>query len=188
MRLRLSLAAARLFMLGAAATLPLAFAQASPPEPSGYRMDDFRSATPETLQGAAVVDNDAAYALWRTGRVVFIDVMPQPPKPSNLPAGAIWRAPKRNSIPDAIWLPNTGYGRLSPERDTYFRSALSSATKSDPTAPIVIFCQISCWMSWNAAKRAIEEYGYTRVYWYPDGTDGWDLEGHPLVPVKPEPE
>ncbi len=180
--------AAGAVLLSLALAIPFANAEDTPSEPSGYRFDNFRSATPETLQGADVVDTDAAYALWRTGRVVFVDVMPQPPKPGNLPAGAIWRAPKRNSIPDAIWLPNTGYGRLSPERDTYFRSALATATNGDTSTPVVIFCQISCWMSWNAAKRAIEEYGYSRIFWYPDGTDGWDLEDYPLARAKPEPE
>ncbi|MEM7239896.1 MAG: PQQ-dependent catabolism-associated CXXCW motif protein, partial [Pseudomonadota bacterium] len=43
----------------------------------------------------------------------------------------------------------------------------------------LVFCLAGCWMSWNAAKRALE-YGYTDVYWYPDGTDGWDFSGYEL--------
>jgi rhodanese-related sulfurtransferase len=39
-------------------------------------------------------------------------------------------------------------------------------------------------MSWNVAKRAIE-HGYTRIYWYPDGVDGWAFEGWPLEPMEP---
>jgi hypothetical protein len=41
-------------------------------------------------------------------------------------------------------------------------------------------------MSWNAIRRAAS-YGYTALYWYPDGTDGmrdWDV---PLVPAIPVP-
>jgi rhodanese-related sulfurtransferase len=38
-------------------------------------------------------------------------------------------------------------------------------------------------MSWNAAKRAREEYGYTRVFWYPFGTDGWGFQDYPLEKV-----
>jgi rhodanese-related sulfurtransferase len=43
-------------------------------------------------------------------------------------------------------------------------------------------------MSWNAAKRAVE-YGYTSVYWFPDGMKGWTEAGYPTllnapVPVK----
>ena len=39
-------------------------------------------------------------------------------------------------------------------------------------------------MSWNAAKRALT-YGYTNVSWFPDGTDGWQEIGLPVVDVKP---
>ena len=41
----------------------------------------------------------------------------------------------------------------------------------------------------DAAKRAIEDYGYTRVYWYPDGTDGWAFFDYPteVIPREPEP-
>ena len=41
-------------------------------------------------------------------------------------------------------------------------------------------------MSWNAAKRALT-YGYSQVYWFPEGTDGWDAAGLPLEPSEPEP-
>ena len=41
-------------------------------------------------------------------------------------------------------------------------------------------------MSWNAAKRILS-YGYRRVAWYPDGTDGWERVGLPLSESQPEP-
>ena len=41
-------------------------------------------------------------------------------------------------------------------------------------------------MSWNAAKRAVED-GYTRVFWYPDGVDGWAAAGGALEPAEPRP-
>jgi rhodanese-related sulfurtransferase len=41
-------------------------------------------------------------------------------------------------------------------------------------------------MSWNAAKRALS-YGYSNVVWYPEGTDGWELEDLPLADAQPEP-
>jgi PQQ-dependent catabolism-associated CXXCW motif protein len=44
---------------------------------------------------------------------------------------------------------------------------------------IVFYCLASCWMSWNAAKRALA-IGYRRVAWYPDGTDGWAADHLPL--------
>jgi PQQ-dependent catabolism-associated CXXCW motif protein len=82
-------------------------------------------------------------------------------------------------------LPNTGYGALSAADDAYFRRGLERATKGDRDVPLVFFCQRNCWISWNAARRALE-YGYRRVAWLPDGTDGWAEAGLPLEPVAPQ--
>ena len=155
-------------------------------EPQEYRQDNYRAPVPDTLAGATVVSTDAAHALWKTGRVAFVDVMPRPPKPSNLPEGTIWRDKPRNSIPGAIWLPNVGYGTLADVMHDYFRAGLDKATGGDPGHPVVIFCLDECWMSWNAAKRALE-YGYTNIFWYPEGTDIWDFNGFPTEKVLAEP-
>ena len=157
------------------------------PEPADYRNERYRGPVPDTLKGAIVISNETAYALWRTGRVIFIDVLPRAPKPKNLPAGTIWRDKPRHSIPGAVWLPNVGYGRLAEITHSYFKSGLSKATNNDTAAPVVFFCLDECWMSWNAAKRALE-YGYSRVYWYPQGTDGWQFHDYPTEKITPEPE
>lgn len=142
-------------------------------EPSEYHGDPYNAPVPETLTGTTVIaDDDAAYELWESGEAVFVDVFPHTPRPANLPKGTLFREKKRHSIPGSLWLPNVGYDSLAPETDTYFRDGLKLASKDDLTTPIVIFCRADCWMSWNAAKRALE-YGYTTVYWYPDGSDGW---------------
>ena len=39
-------------------------------------------------------------------------------------------------------------------------------------------------MSWNAAKRAATELGYTDVYWYPEGVQGWKEAGLDLEPAR----
>jgi len=152
-------------------------------EPKDYRDVPYRGEVPETLKGVTVVDDDAAHALWKTGTVVFIDVLPRPPKPS-LPEGTIYREKPRHSIPGSFWLPNVGYGRLADVTDAYFSTHLAMMTARDKDAPVLFFCLEECWMSWNAAKRAREEYGYTRVFWYPNGTDGWDFQDYPLEPVE----
>jgi rhodanese-related sulfurtransferase len=41
-------------------------------------------------------------------------------------------------------------------------------------------------MSWNAAKRALE-FGYQRVIWYPEGTDGWKAIDGPFERSTPVP-
>lgn len=164
--------------------LPLA-ALAEVPEPEGYREDDYRSPVPDTLAGATVVSSEQAYALWQGGEVAFLDVLPRAPKPEKLPEGTIWHEKPRLSIPGALWLPNVGYGRIADVTDAYFRAGLEKATGGDTAHPILFFCLDECWMSWNAAKRALE-YGYATVYWYPEGTDGWAFMDYPLEELTPE--
>lgn len=157
------------------------------PEPEGFRMEQYRAPVPDTLSGARVLDPQAAYALWQSGEAAFIDVLPRPPKPENLPEGTIWIEKPRHSIPGAIWLPNVGYGAIAEVTDAYFRHGLKKATGDDKDQPVVFFCLANCWMSWNAAKRALE-YGYSQVYWMPDGTDGWSSQDYPTEEVTAEPE
>ena len=158
---------------------------AAPPEPSGYRMEDYRSPTPATLRGAAVMTTEEARAHWEKHDALFIDVLPQPPKPVGLPAGTIWQPKPRNDIPGSIWLPDTGYGELAAETENYLRVGLQRVTQSDGAKLLVFYCLRDCWMSWNAAKRALA-LGYKNVAWYPDGTDGWETAGLPLQEAKPE--
>ena len=158
-------------------------AEAPVPEPPDYRMSDFRSPVPATLRGAKVLNSDQAADLWNgKGGAIFIDVYPQAPKPANLPPRTFWRDPAHRSIEGAHWLPNVGYGALSPALEDYFRTRLESLTGNKKDAPVVFFCLKNCWMSWNAAKRAVEAH-YTNVMWFRDGTDGWQELGYPLVDV-----
>ncbi len=163
---------------------PIALAAQPVPEPDGFRQELYLAPVPATLQGAAVIDVDQAHSFWQSGEAVFIDVLPRAPKPDGLPEGTVWLDRPRDSIPGAIWLPNTGYGRLAPETETYLRKGLDMATGGDLSKPLVIFCKADCWMSWNAAKRAVE-WGYTDVRWFPEGTDGWDWMEFPLERLEP---
>ena len=157
------------------------------PEPDDYRMEHYRSPVPATLSGGTVIGPEEAYRLWQTGKVAFIDVLPRAPKPTNLPKGTIWREKPRHSIPNAIWLPNVGYGKIADQTADYFRLGLHAATDGDRDKGVVFFCLEDCWMSWNAAKRAIE-WGHSSVYWLPEGTDGWALWEYPLSETKPYPD
>ncbi|MBI6629139.1 PQQ-dependent catabolism-associated CXXCW motif protein [Pontibaca salina] len=157
------------------------------PEPTDYRIEEYRAPIPLTLKGATAIDGKAAFALWKTDRVPFVDVMPRQPKPKNLPEGTIWRDETRMSVPGAIWLPNVGYGEIADETANYFKRGLEKVTDGDPDAPIVLFCRDDCWMSWNAAKR-VQEWGYSHVFWFRGGTDDWAALGYRLEPVEAEPE
>lgn len=158
----------------------------APPEPEGYRGPPYAAPVPQTLAGAMVVDTATAARLHREGRAVFIDVMPRDVRPPELPEGTIWRDKPRDSIPGAIWLPNTGFQSLSPEEEAYLRTGLEHATRGDKDQPVVIFCRADCWMSWNVARRAVA-MGYTQVIWYPDGPEGWvtQPDSPPLERVEP---
>lgn len=153
-------------------------------EPADYRMDEYKAPVPETLKGARVVTTSEAEALWRGKKAVFFDVMPNTPKPANLPAGTIWRDKVRNDIPGSIWLANVGYGAIPEETAEYFRQGLAAGTGADKSRPILFYCMTDCWMSWNAAKRAME-WGYSSVIWYPLGADGWESANLPLEENKP---
>jgi len=174
-------------ILAAAVTLaPLPALAAGVPEPDGYRLEEYKAPVPDGLAGATVLDTAAAEALWRAGTAVFIDAMPRPVKPANLPAGTVWHDKPRVSIEGAHWLINTGYGKLSPEVEAYLESRLATLTKGDKAATLVFFCEPECWMSWNAAKRALT-LGYTDVRWYPGGGASWAEAGLPTVEAAPEP-
>lgn len=161
-------------------------------EPDGYRMNEYRTPVPATLKGAKVVDGaaakavaDAAAALPGKG-AIFIDVYPRPPKPDNLPPNTVWRTPPHESIPGAVWLANVGYGVIPPAMVDYFSSRLAQLSGGDKARPLVFFCLRDCWMSWNAAKRALE-MGYSDVTWFPDGVDAWREAELPIVNLEPMP-
>jgi PQQ-dependent catabolism-associated CXXCW motif protein len=155
-------------------------------EPDTYRNENYRGPTPGTLRGARVISTAEAAAAWRAGSAAFVDVMPHVPRPANLPAGTLWREKPRLNIPGSVWLPDTGYGELAAATASYLRTGLERVAGGDRAKLLVIYCLRDCWMSWNAAKRAVS-WGYTGVAWYPDGTDGWQEAGLPLEEGRPAP-
>ena len=155
-------------------------------EPEGYRLEDYRSPVPPTLRGARVIGTIEAEKIWRSQQAIFVDVLPRPPRPRDLPPGTLWHDKPRANIPGSIWLPDTGYGELAPAMADYFLKGLDKATGGDRARMLVLYCLADCWMSWNAAKRALA-LGYSDVAWYPEGTDGWLAAGLPLRDATPEP-
>lgn len=153
-------------------------------QPVGYRMDFYDSEVPAALDGAATVTAVEVRRLQETAGAVVIDVVPEQRRPESLPENQFWLPVEHQGIPGAIWLPDTGYGGLSEVTENYFKSHLRAATGANRDHPLVFYCRANCWMSWNAAKRALE-YGYTRVYWFSDGTDGWLLENYAFEVLVP---
>ncbi len=174
------------FALCALAVMPVARADQPVPEPGGYRTSDYKAATPATLDGKPALTVAETHELWQKKAAVFVDVLPQVPKPAGLAPGTIWRDKPRLDIPDSVWLPDTGYGALAPAMEDYFRRGLKRASGGDLNKPLVFYCLRHCWMSWNAARRA-KALGYTHVLWYADGTQGWSEGGYPLMQQTPVP-
>jgi PQQ-dependent catabolism-associated CXXCW motif protein len=155
-------------------------------EPEGYRLEDYRAPTPLTLRGARAIGTEEAEQIWRGRSATFVDVLPRPPRPRNLPEATLWRDKPRPNIPGSIWLPDTGYGELAPSMADYFAKGIEKATHGDRARRLVVYCLTDCWMSWNAAKRALA-LGYADVAWYREGTDGWSAALLPLEDSTPEP-
>ena len=163
-----------------------AYSQEKASEPDRYRTENYRAPVPTTLAGARVLATVEAETIWRAKTGIFIDVLPRAPKPQNLPEGTVWRDKPRLNIPGSVWLPDTGYGKLSGATEDYLQQGIARASSGNKAAMLVIYCQADCWMSWNAARRILS-YGYHNVAWYPDGTDGWERAGLPLADSQPEP-
>ena len=160
-------------------------AAAPVPEPDGYRTDAYDAPVPAGLVGAATVAGPEVRALLEAGAVV-VDVLPEIRRPKDLPEDALWLPPPHRGVAGALWLPDVGYGDLAPITRAYLLDHLEAATGGNRAHPLVFYCRIDCWMSWNAARRALDA-GYTHVHWYRDGLDDWEFEGFPVAVLRPAP-
>jgi PQQ-dependent catabolism-associated CXXCW motif protein len=164
--------------------LALMAGEAAAPEPPTFRLDNYNAPVPETLSGATVLHTQALISFIAAEHPVLIDVLPAPRRPAGMAPTALWLPLPHEDIPHSIWLPDTGRGEISPALEATFAEKLKSLTGSDPNRAVVFYCRANCWMSWNAAKRAVQ-LGYHHVVWYPDGVEGWQKSGHPLAPNTP---
>jgi len=156
------------------------------PEPPGFRLDNYDAPVPSTLTGATTVNGKEIRQLQNNTSAIVIDVIPESRKPADLPADQLWFPVPHTGVKDALWLPDVGFGELAPTTERYFQNHLKNATAGDNTQPLVFYCRTNCWMSWNAAKRALG-YGYQHVYWYRDGIEDWLFEDFPTAILKPAP-
>lgn len=145
------------------------------PEPAGLWPGPMQGTTPRTLHGATVLDASTFVALVAAQHPVMIDVANHEHEPNGRTPGLGWM-PIHRSVPGAIWLPGAGTGKSKPGFANAFAKRVETATGGDKDKPIVTFCHPQRWGSWNAAKR-LTELGYTHVYWYPGGGEGWAAQG-----------
>jgi PQQ-dependent catabolism-associated CXXCW motif protein len=147
---------------------------------TGYRIANYRSPTPADVPGGTRIGIDELDRLLAEPGTLLVDVMPAIGGGFD-PASGRWRLAKAHEhLPGSTWLPDVGKGTLQDVLDRYFRSCLADLTGGDADRAVVLYCQSDCWMGWNAVKRAAS-YGYRRVYWYPEGIDGWRDYERPFV-------
>lgn len=155
-------------------------------EPPGYWTGPINAPTPLTLTGGTVIHNaHQLRALVRKGGTIIVDVSNAPRRPETLAPGAPWLPLPHRAIPDSLWIPGVGLGEIPVAVDDFYRQRLAAATNEHLARPLVIYCHRSCWLSWNAAKRAIS-YGYRSVYWYRDGIEGWKAAGYRTAVIEPQ--
>ena len=155
-------------------------------EPRDYWTGPIDSPVPATIEGGTVIHARQLRQLLQDSRVVIVDVSNAPRRPDGLAAGAPWLPLPHRAIPGSIWIPGAGRGKIPPATDGFLQRRLAAATGNDLARPLVVYCHRQCWLSWNAAKRAIR-YGYRNVYWFADGVEGWRAAGLRTAPVAPEP-
>lgn len=90
------------------------------------------------MPGATTVTLEQAEALYRTGTVLFIDVMKVPRGESAGLEGKWLVAKPHVAIKGSTWLPETGEGILKPEIERYFRANLERLTDGNPGTPALL--------------------------------------------------
>lgn len=153
---------------------------------TGFRIAHYRAAVPETVKGGTRVDLDKVDALLKDG-ALLLDVMPSEGAGPDPVTGA-WRLSRpHQTIPGATWLPDVGRGKITPAFEAYLAENATRLTGGDKGKALIVFCQSDCWMAWNAVQR-LALLGYSALYWFPEGTDGWVEWGdRKLVPAAPVP-
>jgi len=155
-------------------------------EPSGYWTGPINAPVPKTLSGGTVIHSaHQLRALLRQGGTIIVDVSNAPRRPENLAPGAPWLPLPHRAIPSSLWIPGVGLGEIPVAVDDFYRQRLAAATNEHLARPVIVYCHKTCWLSWNAAKRAIS-YGYRNVYWYPYGIEGWKAAGYRTAVIEPQ--
>lgn len=155
------------------------------PEPRGYWLGPVHGPVPATITGGTVVRTAALADLLARGGTILVDVGQPPRRPPGLPPGTLWMTPLHRGIPGSVWMPGVGRGAIPPDFAAWFRARLAALTGGNRHRRVVFYCHPDCWMSWNAARRAIHD-GYREVFWYPEGLEGWQAAGHDTVVTKAE--
>ncbi len=123
--------------------------------------------TPASIPGGQVVTTKGLVALLRNPKLphLVFDVLGQQEQlPNAVPAA--WMA-QPGSFDDAV--------------QQQAAQMLAQRTQARKDVALVFYClSRECWMSYNAALRAIHA-GYTNVLWYRGGLEAWKFAGQPTA-------
>lgn len=180
--------AALLLVLAVAVFIPVVPGLAAEPDfdpATGYRISRYRTPVEPKVPGGQRVIIEELDDLIARG-VILVDVLPSDGAGLDRSTGTWHMAKPHQNIPGSTWLPDVGSGRIDPLIEVYYKSNLARLTGGDTSRALLIYCQSDCWMGWNAVKRA-SSYGYTSIYWYGDGVDGWRDWDRPFAKAEPVP-
>ena len=128
--------------------------------------DPMHGPTPTSIPGGQVITTKGLVALVQGRQVptILFDVL-----------GQLETLP--NAVPSA-WLAQAGSFNDSVQQQV--SQMLGQRTEGRKDVALVFYClSRECWMSYNAALRAIHA-GYTNVLWYRGGIEAWKSAGLPM--------
>jgi len=97
----------------------------------GYRIKNYRRATPDTAPAGTTLNTGQLKRLIDTTSPVLVDTQAVTIRPESREFGIAWLPNrKRWHIAGSTWLPNIGYGVLDLQMQNYFRSNLQRLTKT----------------------------------------------------------
>jgi PQQ-dependent catabolism-associated CXXCW motif protein len=127
--------------------------------------------TPARLPGGQVITTQGLIALMQARQAPFVlfDVLGQ-----------------QEMLPNAVraaWLAQAG--SFDDEVQRQANQLFGQHTRGRKDTALIFYClSRECWMSYNAALRAINA-GYTNVLWYRGGIEAWKSAGLPTQPEQP---
>lgn len=124
--------------------------------------------TPASIPGGQVVTTKGLVALVQGKQAPYLlfDVLGGP-----------------DTLPGALAaVPASQPGTFNDPSQQQLGGFLQQVTQGRKDVPLIFYCQSTqCWMSYNAALRAIN-MGYTNVLWYRGGIEAWKSAGLPTTP------
>ena len=124
--------------------------------------------TPTQIPGGQLITTKGVVALLQGGQnvpVLMLDILGAP-----------------QQLPNAqLAVPAAQPGNYRDGIQQQFGQMLKQATRGNMDTALVLYCQgPQCWMSYNAALRAIN-LGYKNVLWYRGGLEAWQMAGLPTT-------